>query len=108
MLLGVLAGSAMRNTAAFGLDATFPAVLLALALPTLTDGRTRVAALGGAGDRGRAHAAAAGRAAACSPRSAASRPSGGRGAAAPEPEGAGDTRAVRQPVGAAIPARSDR
>jgi predicted branched-subunit amino acid permease len=47
--LGVLAGSAMRNTAAFGLDATFPAVLLALALPTLTDGRTRVAAIGGAG-----------------------------------------------------------
>jgi branched chain amino acid efflux pump len=46
--LGVLAGSAVRNTAAFGLDATFPAVLLALALPTLTDGRTRVAALGGA------------------------------------------------------------
>ncbi len=47
--LGVLAGSAVRNTAAFGLDATFPAVLLALALPTLTDGRTRVAAIGGAG-----------------------------------------------------------
>jgi predicted branched-subunit amino acid permease len=47
--LGVLAGSAIRNTAAFGLDATFPAVLLALALPTLTDGRTRVAAIGGAG-----------------------------------------------------------
>jgi len=47
--LGVLAGTAVRNTAAFGLDATFPAVLLALALPTLTDGRTRVAALGGAG-----------------------------------------------------------
>ena len=47
--LGVLAGSAVRNTAAFGLDATFPAVLLALALPTLTDGRTRVAAISGAG-----------------------------------------------------------
>jgi len=47
--LGVLAGSAIRNTAAFGLDATFPAVLLALALPTLTEGRTRVAAIGGAG-----------------------------------------------------------
>lgn len=46
--LGVLAGSAVRNTAAFGLDATFPAVLLALALPTLTDGRTRTAAIGGA------------------------------------------------------------
>jgi predicted branched-subunit amino acid permease len=47
--LGVLAGSAMRNTAAFGLDATFPAVLLALALPTLTGRRTRLAAFGGAG-----------------------------------------------------------
>jgi predicted branched-subunit amino acid permease len=48
VLLGVLAGAAMRNTAAFGLDATFPAVLLALALPTLADRRTRTAALGGA------------------------------------------------------------
>ena len=47
--LGVLAGSAIKNTAAFGLDATFPAVLLALALPTLTEGRTRVAAFSGAG-----------------------------------------------------------
>lgn len=49
VLLGVLAGSAVRNTAAFGLDATFPAVLLALALPTLADRRTRAAAFGGAG-----------------------------------------------------------
>ena len=48
VLLGVLAGSAVRNTAAFGLDATFPAVLLALALPTLADRRTRAAALSGA------------------------------------------------------------
>lgn len=48
VLLGVLAGSAVRNTAAFGLDATFPAVLLALALPTLTDRRTGAAAIGGA------------------------------------------------------------
>jgi predicted branched-subunit amino acid permease len=48
VLLGVLAGSAMRNTAAFGLDATFPAVLLALALPTLADRGTRTAALSGA------------------------------------------------------------
>jgi len=47
VLLGVLAGSAVKNTAAFGLDATFPAVLLALALPTLTDRRTRAAALCG-------------------------------------------------------------
>jgi predicted branched-subunit amino acid permease len=49
VVLGVLAGSAVRNTAAFGLDATFPAVLLALALPTLGDRRTRAAAVGGAG-----------------------------------------------------------
>ena len=31
VLLGVLAGGAVQNTGAFGLDATFPAVLLALA-----------------------------------------------------------------------------
>ncbi len=48
VLLGVLAGAAVRNTAAFGLDATFPAVLLALALPTLADRRTRAAAVCGA------------------------------------------------------------
>lgn len=48
VVLGVLAGTAIRNTAAFGLDATFPAVLLALALPTITDRRTRVAAGAGA------------------------------------------------------------
>jgi predicted branched-subunit amino acid permease len=48
VVLGVLAGSAVRNTAAFGLDATFPAVLLALAMPTLADRRTRTAALSGA------------------------------------------------------------
>jgi predicted branched-subunit amino acid permease len=46
--LGVLAGTAIRDTAAFGLDATFPAVMLALALPTLSRLRTRVAAGGGA------------------------------------------------------------
>ena len=105
--LGVLAGSAMRNTAAFGLDATFPAVLLALALPTLTDGRTRVAAIGGAGaavaltpvlPAGLPVLAALGGLAALW------RPRRRR----PEPEGAGDSRAVRQPVGAPIPARSDR
>src|ERR1700729_3725277 len=105
--LGVLAGSAMRNTAAFGLDATFPAVLLALALPTLTDGRTRVAALGGAGAAVALTpllpvglpvlAALGGLAALWRPRRR-----------RPEPEGAGDTRAVRQPMGAPIPARSDR
>lgn len=44
VLLGVALGSAVRNTDAFGLDATFPAVMLALALPTLTSKSTRVAA----------------------------------------------------------------
>jgi hypothetical protein len=38
----------MRNTNAFGLDATFPAVMLALALPTLTSRPTRIAAGTGA------------------------------------------------------------
>jgi len=42
VLLGVLAGSTVRNTNAFGLDATFPAVLIALALPALAELRTRV------------------------------------------------------------------
>jgi len=48
VLLGVLAGSAVKNTGAFGLDATFPAVLLALALPALTDMRSRAAVGAGA------------------------------------------------------------
>jgi predicted branched-subunit amino acid permease len=48
VVLGVLAGSAIRNTAAFGLDATFPAVMLALALPTLSARPTRIAAGAGA------------------------------------------------------------
>jgi predicted branched-subunit amino acid permease len=48
VLLGVVLGSAMRNTNAFGLDATFPAVMLALALPTLTSRPTRIAAGTGA------------------------------------------------------------
>lgn len=48
VLLGVGLGSAMRDTSAFGLDATFPAVMLALALPTLTSRSTRVAAGTGA------------------------------------------------------------
>jgi 4-azaleucine resistance transporter AzlC len=48
VLLGVAAGSVVKNTAAFGLDATFPAVLLALALPALADRRTRAAAGTGA------------------------------------------------------------
>jgi predicted branched-subunit amino acid permease len=48
VLLGVLAGSVVRNTNAFGLDATFPAVLIALALPALAERRTRVSAGTGA------------------------------------------------------------
>ena len=48
VLLGVLAGSVVRNTDAFGLDATFPAVLIALALPALADLRTRFSASTGA------------------------------------------------------------
>jgi branched chain amino acid efflux pump len=48
VLLGVLAGSVVRNTGAFGLDATFPAVLIALALPALADLRTRISAGTGA------------------------------------------------------------
>ena len=48
VLLGVALGSAVRNTGAFGLDATFPAVMLALALPTLTSRSTRAAAGTGA------------------------------------------------------------
>jgi predicted branched-subunit amino acid permease len=46
--LGVLAGTTIRDTSAFGLDATFPAVMLALALPALSRPRMRVAAGGGA------------------------------------------------------------
>jgi 4-azaleucine resistance transporter AzlC len=49
VLCGVIAGSFVRDTGAFGLDAMFPAVLLALAMPTLRDGRTRAAAGLGAG-----------------------------------------------------------
>jgi predicted branched-subunit amino acid permease len=48
VLLGVALGSAVRDTNAFGLDATFPAVMLALALPTLTSRPTRIAAGAGA------------------------------------------------------------
>jgi predicted branched-subunit amino acid permease len=48
VLLGVALGSAMRDTNAFGLDATFPAVMLALALPTLTARPTRISAGTGA------------------------------------------------------------
>lgn len=45
VVLGGLAGSAISDTGALGLDATFPAVLLALVLPSLTDATTRWAAL---------------------------------------------------------------
>jgi predicted branched-subunit amino acid permease len=48
VLLGVLAGSTVRDPGAFGLDATFPAVMLALALPALSSWPTRVAAGAGA------------------------------------------------------------
>jgi predicted branched-subunit amino acid permease len=48
VLLGVLAGSVVRNTNVFGLDATFPAVLIALALPALAELRTRISAGTGA------------------------------------------------------------
>ena len=47
-LLGALGGSLIRNTGAFGLDAMFPAVILALILPALRDRLTRRAALIGA------------------------------------------------------------
>jgi 4-azaleucine resistance transporter AzlC len=46
--LGVFAGSVMPNPDSFGLDAAFPAVIVALVLPSLTDRRTRNAALVGA------------------------------------------------------------
>jgi predicted branched-subunit amino acid permease len=46
--VGVVAGAMIKNTGAFGLDATFPAVMLALALPTLRESRTRTAAGTGA------------------------------------------------------------
>jgi 4-azaleucine resistance transporter AzlC len=45
VVAGALAGTVIRDTAAFGLDAVFPAVLLALVLPALTDRGTRHAAL---------------------------------------------------------------
>jgi 4-azaleucine resistance transporter AzlC len=48
VVLGVLAGTVMRNTGDFGLDAAFPTVLLALVLPSLADRGTRNAALAGA------------------------------------------------------------
>ena len=48
VVAGALAGAVIHDTAAFGLDAVFPAVLLALVLPALADRGTRNAALLGA------------------------------------------------------------
>ncbi|GAA2819454.1 AzlC family ABC transporter permease [Kitasatospora sp. CM 4170] len=48
VVLGAAAGSLIGDTDALGLDAAFPAVLLALVLPSLGDRRTRTAALAGA------------------------------------------------------------
>jgi branched chain amino acid efflux pump len=47
VVAGAAAGTAMGNTGAFGLDAVFPAVLLALVMPLLTDRGTRAAAVTG-------------------------------------------------------------
>jgi 4-azaleucine resistance transporter AzlC len=47
VMLGAFGGNALRDTAALGLDAAFPAVLLALVVPSLRDAPTRRAALTG-------------------------------------------------------------
>jgi predicted branched-subunit amino acid permease len=47
-VLGALIGSAVHDTNAFGLDAMFPAVILALIVKDLRDARTLRAALAGA------------------------------------------------------------
>lgn len=47
VLIGAAAGSVITDTDAFGLDAAFPAVLLALVLPALRDRSTRTAVLVG-------------------------------------------------------------
>jgi len=47
-ILGSLIGSAVRDVGSFGLDAMFPAVILALIVPDLRDRMTRRAALAGA------------------------------------------------------------
>ena len=49
VLIGAFGGTAVGDTDAFGLDAAFPAVLLALILPSLRDPAPRRAALAGAG-----------------------------------------------------------
>lgn len=48
VVLGAAAGGLIGDTDALGLDAAFPAVLLALVLPSLDDRRTRAAAVAGA------------------------------------------------------------
>jgi len=48
VVVGALAGQFVGDTDAFGLDAAFPTVLLALVLPSLSDRRIRNAALLGA------------------------------------------------------------
>jgi 4-azaleucine resistance transporter AzlC len=48
VVVGAVAGTAVSNTDALGLDAAFPAVLLALVLPSLRDKSLRRAALSGA------------------------------------------------------------
>jgi len=48
VVAGAAAGRAIHDTDALGLDAAFPAVLLALVLPSLRDAATRRAALWGA------------------------------------------------------------
>ncbi|MET0136002.1 MAG: AzlC family ABC transporter permease [Kibdelosporangium sp.] len=47
VLLGAFGGTFITDTNALGLDAAFPAVMLALVLPALNDGPTRRAALAG-------------------------------------------------------------
>ena len=47
-VVGALIGSAVRDTGTFGLDAMFPAVILALIVPGLRDRMTLRAALAGA------------------------------------------------------------
>ncbi|PRX46158.1 4-azaleucine resistance transporter AzlC [Prauserella shujinwangii] len=47
VVLGAFGGRAVSDTAVLGLDAAFPAVLLALLLPSLRDRRARRAALAG-------------------------------------------------------------
>jgi len=47
VLVGAYAGTAISNTDAFGLDAAFPAVLLALVLPALKDRAARLPVLVG-------------------------------------------------------------